>query len=248
MELTQQNKTDLLEVVIILAMFFLIVVIYVPVAIWEEENYFEKESRYRMQNVYDVESFYSRLTGEYNPNFLEAMSVVNATRDSTVADSLFIGEQLVMLSGKEFYVDVDESFGFEYDTTFGVKSFRKDTVQDTTVQIVLFAEDLGRNDTSFIRKKDLPGYSDAENFIGIVKEEPMERVEAIEYYKTYIPDSTNYFCPLTNNEYVMEITDDGTDLIISSPIDEPIVESHYLIFSFKAVNHGVIRGGRKSWE
>ena len=103
MELTQQNKTDLLEVVIILAMFFLIVVIYVPVAIWEEENYFEKESRYRMQNVYDVESFYSRLTGEYNPNFLEAMSVVNATRDSAVADSLFIGEQLVVLSGKEFF-------------------------------------------------------------------------------------------------------------------------------------------------
>ncbi|GIR89030.1 MAG: hypothetical protein CM15mP87_05220 [Candidatus Neomarinimicrobiota bacterium] len=67
MELTQQNKTDLLEVVIILAMFFLIIVIYVPVAIWEEEEYYQDLSRYRMQNVYDIESFYSRLTGEYNP-------------------------------------------------------------------------------------------------------------------------------------------------------------------------------------
>ena len=248
MELTQQNKTDLLEVVIVLAMFFLIVVIYVPVAIWEEEDYYEKESRYRMQNVYDIESFYSRLIGEYNPNFIEAMSVVNATRDSTVADSLFIGEQYVRLSGKEFFVDVDESFGFEYDTTFGIKSFRKDTVQDTTVQIAVFAEDLGRNDTSFIRKKDLPGYLDSDNFIGIVKEEPLERVEAIEYYKTFIPDSTTYFCPLTNNEYVIEISEDGTDLIVSSPIVDPIIESHYLIFSFRAASHGAIRGGRKSWE
>ena len=59
MELTQQNKSDLLEIAIVLAMFFLIVVIYVPVAIWEEETYFEKESRYRMQNLYDVETFYS---------------------------------------------------------------------------------------------------------------------------------------------------------------------------------------------
>ena len=151
MELTQQNKTDLLEVVIILAMFFLIVVIYVPVAIWEEEEHYENLSRYRMENVYDSESFYSRLTGEYNPNFLEAMHVVNAARDSTVADSLFIGEQNVRIDGKEFFVDVDESFGFEYDTTFGIKSFRKDTVLDTTLQIVVFAEDLGRNDTSFIR-------------------------------------------------------------------------------------------------
>ena len=153
MELTQQNKTDLLEVVIILAMFFLIIVIYVPVAIWEEEEYYQDLSRYRMQNVYDIESFYSRLTGEYNPNFLEAMSVVNATRDSAIADSLFIGEQNVKLNGKEFFVDVDESFGFEYDTTFGIKSFRKDTVLDTTVQIVLFSEELGRNDTSFIQKR-----------------------------------------------------------------------------------------------
>ena len=248
MAITQQNKTDLLEVVIVLALFFLIIVIYVPVAIWEEENYYQEESRYRMQNVYDIESFYSRLTGEYNPNFLEAMSVVNATRDSAIADSLFIGEQLVKLWGKEFFVDVDESFGFEYDTTFGIKSFRKDTVKDTTLQIVLFASDLGRNDTSFIRKTNLKEYIDDENFIGIINEEPIQRVEAIEYYKTYIPDSSTYLCPLTNDEYFMDINQDGNELIVSSPIDEPIIESHYLIFSFKALNHGVIKDGRKSWE
>ena len=248
MQLTQQNKSDLLEVVIILALFFLIVVIYVPVAIWEEETFYEKESRYRMQNAYDIESFYSRLTGEYNPNFLEALSVVNAARDSTIADSLYIGEQSIVLEGKEFFVDVDESFGFEYDTTFGIKSFRKDTVQDTTLQVVVFSEDLGRNDTSFIRKKDLGSYQSNDNFVGITREEPMERVEAIEYYKTYIPDSTTYYCPLTSDNYIMEISDDGSELMISSPIQDPVVESHYLLFSFRAMNHGVIKGGRRSWE
>ena len=248
MQLTQQNKSDLLEVVIILALFFLIVVIYVPVAIWEEETFYEKESRYRMQNAYDIESFYSRLTGEYNPNFLEALSVVNAARDSTIADSLYIGEQSILLEGKEFFVDVDESFGFEYDTTFGIKSFRKDTVQDTTLQVVIFSEDLGRNDTSFIRKKDLGSYQSNDNFVGITREEPMERVEAIEYYKTYIPDSTTYYCPLTSDNYIMEISDDGSELMISSPIQDPVVESHYLLFSFRAMNHGVIKGGRRSWE
>ena len=224
MQLTQQNKSDLLEVVIILALFFLIVVIYVPVAIWEEETFYEKESRYRMQNAYDIDSFYSRLTGEYNPNFLEALSVVNAARDSTIADSLYIGEQSILLEGKEFFVDVDESFGFEYDTTFGIKSFRKDTVQDTTLQVVVFSEDLGRNDTSFIRKKDLGSYQSNDNFVGITREEPMERVEAIEYYKTYIPDSTTYYCPLTSDNYIMEISDDGSELMISSPIQDPVVE------------------------
>ena len=99
MNLSQQNKTDLLEIAIILAMFFLIIVIYVPVAIWEEEEHFQKESRYRMKNLYDVQEFYSSLTGNYNPNFLEAMTLINATRDSAVADSLFIGEQEINIGG-----------------------------------------------------------------------------------------------------------------------------------------------------
>ena len=153
MNLSQQNKTDLLEIAIILAMFFLIIVIYVPVAIWEEEEHFQKESRYRMNNLYDVQEFYSSLTGNYNPNSLEAMTLINATRDSVVADSLYIGEQEINIGGKVFSVDIGESFEFEFDTTFGFKSFRRDTVNDTTVQIAIFAEDLGRIDTSFIRKK-----------------------------------------------------------------------------------------------
>ncbi len=248
MNLTQQNRSDILEVLIILAMVFLIIVIYLPVAIWEDEEFYEKESRYRMQNLYNVESFYSRLTGEYNSDYLEALSVVNSTRDSIIADSLFVGEQKLFLSGREFFVDVDESFGFEYDTTFGIKSFRKDTVQDTTLQIVNFIEDLGRNDTSFIRKKNLRSYEDSENFLGIIREEPLERVEAKEYYKTNIPDSSTFYCPYTNDEYFMEISEDGSELMVASPIDDPIIVRHYLIFSFKAINHGFIQNGRKSWE
>ena len=201
-----------------------------------------------MQNLYDIESFYARLTGEYNSDYLEALSIVNATRDSIIADSLFIGEQRVLLSGKEFLVDVDESFGFEYDTTFGIKSFRKDTVQDTTLQIVNFVQDLGRNDTSFIRMKDLKSYQDSEDFLGVIREEPMERVEAIEYYKTNIPDSSTFYCPYTNDEFFMEISEDGSELMVASPIDNPIIVRHYLIFSFKAINHGFIQDGRKSWE
>jgi len=248
MKLSQQNKTDFLEIAIILAMFFLIIVIYVPVAIWEEEAHFRKESRHRMQNLYDVEEFYSRLIGSYNPNFLEAMTLINAARDSVVADSLFIDEQQITIGGKVFIVDIGESFEFEFDTTFGFKSFRRDTVNDTTVQIALYAEDLGRIDTSYIRKKYLSGYESEENFIEIVKEEPMKRVEAIEYYKTYLPDSSNYYCPLTNIPYQMEIGEDGASLKVSSPIKETIKESRYLLFSFKANSHGIIKDGQQSWD
>ena len=248
MRFTKNNKTDLLEIAIILAMFLLILVIYVPVSIWEEENYYKKESRYRMKNLYDVETFYSRLMGEYNTDFLEALSVVNATRDSTIADSLFVGEQIIQIDDKEYFVNVDDSYRFEYDTTFGIKSFRKDTVLDTTVQIVVYSEDLGRNDTSFIRKKDLPTFQSSNDFLDIIREEPLQRVQAIEYYKTYVPDDSTYYCPLTKKPYFIEIEDGGKNLIVSSPIVEPIVRSEYLLFSFKAISHGMIKNGRKSWD
>jgi hypothetical protein len=248
MNLSEQKIKDLLEVGIILAMLFLIIVIYVPVAIWEEEAQFKKESRYRMQNLYDIEVFYSRLTGEYNPDFLEAMGVVNATRDSAVADSLFIGEQSVYLFGKEFNVDVGTAFGFEFDTTFGFKSFRRDTVLDTTVQIAIYSEDLGRNDTSFIRIKDLDGYLQDQNFVSVIKKEPMKRVEAIEYYKTYLPDSSTYYCPLTGIPYEMNIDTSQSSLKVLSPIKNTIKEPRYLLFSFKANSHGIIQDGNKSWD
>ena len=86
------------------------------------------------------------------------------------------------------------------------------------------------------------------SFRSIIKEEPMKRVQAVEYYKTYIPDSTNHFCPLTNEPYKSEISKDGSVFTISSPIDIPIIERYYLLFTFKAENHGFIKDGRKSWD
>ena len=246
--MNQQSKSDILEIFIILAMFLLIVVIYVPVAIWEEESYYEKASRYRMQNVYDIQSFYSRLTGEYTPSFFEALSVVNSVRDSSIADSLYLGEQNLEFENQKYFIDVNQSYGFEYDTTFGFKSFRKDTLLDTVVQISIYSEELGREDTSYIQKKELYNYENSSDFIGVIKEEPINRVQAVEYYKTYIPDSTNYYCPLTNEPYIIDISDDGSTLTISSPINVPIIKRHYFLFAFKAINHGFIKGGRKSWE
>ena len=246
--MNQQNKSDALEVLIILAMFLLVLVIYVPVAIWEEETYFEKESRFRMQNLNDIQSFFSRLTGGYTSSFSEALSVVNAVRDSSIADSLYNGKQNLLIGNKKYIVDVNQSYGFEFDTTFGVKSFRKDTLLDTILQISMYSQDLGREDTSFIQKKELYNYESLTNFRSVLKEEPISRVQAIEYYKTYVPDSVNFFCPLTKEPFEIDITEDGSTFTVSSPIDTPIIKRHYLLFSFKAKNHGSIKGGRKSWE
>ena len=179
MQLTETHKTDLLEIVIVFFILLLIIVIYVPVAIWEEETHYQRESRFRMNNLYDLEVFHKSLTGNFNPDFHEAMNLVNAARDSVVADSLFIEEQAITLNDKEYLVDIYDNFAFEYDTTFGFKSFRRDTILDTTLQIAVYDQSLGRDDSIFIQKRDLFSYEGDPNFNGIVKKEPVERVEPL---------------------------------------------------------------------
>ena len=246
-----QNKlSDLLELAMVLAFLFLIIVIYVPVSVWAEEREFERRSRFNMQNIYDIEMFYEQLTGSYSPNFFEAMNVVNSARDSLLGDSLYVGEQNLILFGRQYNVDINETFGFNYDTTFGFKSYRRDTIFDTTVQIIMYSQELGRNDTSFTQKRHLNNYMEDPNFIDKLNEEPFKRVELIEYYKTYIPDSSTYGCPLTDKSYMISIDNENKKLKVVSPInrENPYKDPRFLIFSLKSNGHGEINDGNRSWD
>ncbi|MEE8437718.1 MAG: hypothetical protein V3S22_05205, partial [Candidatus Neomarinimicrobiota bacterium] len=71
---------DLLELFIVIAFLFLIISIYVPRAIWDEEEYFESKSRFNMENMYDVQTFYKSILGQYTTDGLWAMKVVNSVR------------------------------------------------------------------------------------------------------------------------------------------------------------------------
>ena len=248
MKINKERSADLLEVGMVAALVLLVIVIYVPIAIWEEEKIFKTESRFRMQNLYDLEVFYEQLTGNYNPNILEAMNIVNAVRDSVVADSLYAGEQTITLFGKNYNVDVAGSFEFEYDTTFGFKRYRRDTILDTTLKIVMYSNELARHDTSFTQKKYLNDYTSDPNFVSIIGEEPVERVELVEYYQTFLPDSSTYICPLTGKNYTVSIDNDKKGLRVASPITATYKEPRYLLFSFKSNSHGIINDGNRSWD
>jgi len=245
-----KKLSGLLELGMVLAFLILVVVIYVPVSIWAEEKTYEDESRFRMQNIYDLEMFYEQLTGNYSLDFYEAMKVVNSARDSLSADSLYVGEQSLTLFGREYNVDINENFGFLYDTTFGFKSYRRDTIIDTTVQIVIYSKELGRNDTSFTQKKYLNDYIKDPNFIGSLGEEVVQRVELVEYYKTFIPDSSTFKCPLTEKPYIINIDNENNAFKVTSPIsrDSPYRENRFYVFSLKSNGHGEISDGNRSWD
>lgn len=245
MEKNVQRKSDWIEVLIVLAIVFLIFAIYVPVAIWADEDYYEELSHSRMTNIYNVERFYTQLTNEYNKDGFEAMHIINAVADSATADSNFVGTQKLNLLGQTIEVTVPEGFEIEFDTTFGFQKFRRDTTIDTTSVIVMFSEELQRNDTLFVQKKEVTNLSEDPAFRGVLREEPLEIVSVQSYYDLYQPDSSQFFCPVTAKPYILTFED---GFRVDSPIENKYKERRYLIFAFEAENHGYIEDGFASWE
>jgi hypothetical protein len=244
----RKKYADLIELGIVFAFLFMIITIYVPSMIWVEEADAAETARFNIQTVHDVEYFYRILTDDYEPDGLWAMNVVNAVRDSVLADSTYLGERSFELIGENVSVNIPDGFDVEYDTTFGFLKTRRDTLIDTIHTVVLYSEELSRNDTSFVTKNDLSLIMIEEGFVSDLGFETKQRSEVVSYYDSYIPDSSNFYCPLTNEKLVVNIKDDGDIVRISSPIEGIYSEGRYLLFSFKTRNHGYIEDGSRSWD
>jgi hypothetical protein len=216
--------------------------------IWEEEAEAAETARFNIQTVHDVEYFYKMLTNKYESDGLWAMNVVNAVRDSVLADSTYLGERNFELTGENISVNIPDGFDVEYDTTFGFLKTRRDTVIDTIHTVVMYSEELSRNDTSFVSKRDLSLLMLEQGFISDLGYETKQRSEVVSYYDSYTPDSSNFYCPLTNEKISVKIKDDGDVLRISSPIEGIYNEGRYMLFSFKTRNHGYIEDGSRSWD
>ena len=241
-------RSDLLELFIILSFIFMIITIYVPKAIWEEEADKKDQSRFNMQNVFDVESFYNTLTDSFNIDGIWAINLINAVRDSIMADSTYLNDRILSLNGKDVAVNIPKGFDVDFDTTFGFPKVRRDTIIDTTHTVVMYLEELARNDTIFVQHKKLAEYETNPNFVASIARESKERSELTNYYDSYQPEVSMLSCPLTKELYKITVTDDKSSVRVASPITELYKERRYLIFSFKANNHGYINDGLRSWD
>ena len=62
----QKFFNDYLEVITFFIFILTLLVIFIPSFIWEEEDMYKNESRYRMQTVYTVENFHNILSHFHN--------------------------------------------------------------------------------------------------------------------------------------------------------------------------------------
>ena len=255
----QKFFNDYLEIIIFFVFLLTLLVIYLPSTIWEEEDMYKNESRSRIQALYNVENFHNILVGKYEQDGLKAVNLVNAVRDSVMADSTFLGDQLVKLNGEEFLVNVPRGFDVEYDTTFGQRRVAKETIVDTTVTVVMLSEDTGLEDTLYVQKRNLFEVREDPLFLSVVSETSFERVETIAYFDrrfrkettpynfVFLPDESQLVCPLTGDPYIIDINEVVISVRVSSPI-RSYKDNRYGFFSLKTRSHGYIIDGTRSWD
>ncbi|HCK99351.1 MAG TPA: hypothetical protein DHW42_04515 [Candidatus Marinimicrobia bacterium] len=234
-----------LNYLIALLALILIIVIYVPTVIWEEEDQIRNEGRRRMTVLNEVEKYYHQMTGKYHTDPIAVMKIVSAVRDSTMADSNFFGEQKVKLDIGDFTMNVPKNFYMLFDTTFAFSYKRKDTLIDTTYKVTKWNSELFTHDTLYIlssRWKQIKSDSSYRDVLGV---ETSQRIAENTYYHPYYLTEKFAYSPLVSEQYL--ITADSGSYKIKDPLKGKYRESRFLVFAFKDTCHGWIEDDQKSW-
>ena len=247
------RKINFLDWGIIFSTLIMLAMVYIPQIIWNEEDSYKKESRHRMSVISDAQDFYYEMTGSYIQDGELLFDLVEAVMDSSLADSLFLGERLIELkSGKTIKINIENGFGEKVDTTFSFAVPIKKTTLDTIHTVGIINLETKNIDTIFVNSRDIEIFSTDSSFYQIFSSETVSRSERSTDYlrKKYHLDYSLLNCPVTKIPYIFEISDNDKgekSFNIKSPILESYSERRFLFFKFKPSNHGSITSGIKSW-
>ena len=231
----------ILNIVAVLLAVILILVIYLPTVIWNEEAKLQKLGRKRMNILNKVENYLYTMDEMYVNDPVTAMKLLSAVRDSTRADSNYFGEKLIRLSDGNFEVNVVRNFFQSFDTTFALTYQKRDTVIDSIYKVLKWNEIARDLDTVYLSAIAL---KNAE-YDSILAIEANERVESNNYYLQYYLEDKIAFRPITGEKYKVEVQSDT--LKILDPIDYIYKEPRFLVFSLKDSTHGYIEKNEVSW-
>ena len=166
-----KNKYDkrigVLDWLIFFSIIVLVLMVYIPLNVWSEENQYKDMRRSRMKHIASAEEFFYEMTGNYTTDVSELFTLVEAAMDSLISDSTFVGKQKINLGEKTYDVMMDETFHIRVDTTYSTAEVIKTTEIDTLYKIGVKNEDnLSLIDTIWVNSKNFNDYQNNSNYIG----------------------------------------------------------------------------------
>ena len=166
-----KNKYDkrigVLDWLIFFSIIVLVLMVYIPLNVWSEENQYKDMRRSRMKHIASAEEFFYEMTGNYTTDVSELFTLVEAAMDSLISDSTFVGKQKINLGEKTYDVMMDETFHIRVDTTYSTAEVIKTTEIDTLYRIGVKNEDnLSLIDTIWVNSKNFNDYQNNPNYVG----------------------------------------------------------------------------------
>ncbi len=249
------KKIGILDWLIFFAVIVMFIMVYIPQSIWIEEDTFKKQRRQRMKIISQAADFYYELTGEYTIDHNELFSLVEASMDSLLADSLFIGKKNIYLNDKTYQVMLEPGFHTIIDTTFSVAENIKQEVTDTLYTIVMKNLEDGGSDTLLANSKNFNKYARDSLFVQILNIDYENRTENNSNYlrRKFHLENDLIYCPISNDnknkKFILSIDSNGSNPMfkITSPLTPEDVERRYFLFKYYPGKEENITGGKKSW-
>ena len=234
----------------VILLVILLLVIFIPNNIWKNESNMRQRSHWKMNQLWDAQRMYHKLTGYYDADMEGVLWFVSAVRDSILADSEYIGDQTIYYKGEDINIEVPEFWFTEYDTVFSNPYNAKDTSLIGVYTAVEYNGETGTWDTVYLgENKDRYKYTDI-LWAGVIIDTTIDTIiEKVIKYKHFNLVDSLLVCPLTNEEYDVKVKGKESDtVIIYSPIRGGYTDRKYFFFTFKDTGHGFIMNGETSWD
>ena len=207
-------------------------------------------SQWKMEQLWDAQRMYEKLTGYYDADMKGVLWFVSAVRDSILADSEYVGDQVIVYKGEEVSISVPKFWNTEYDTVFSRPYHAKDTNMVGVFTAVELNIETGSWDTVYLgENKDRYKYSDT-LWEGIIIDTTIDTIieNVIKYNEFNLVDSL-MTCPLTAEEYKVKVQGKNTDTVyIYSPVRNGYQDRKFFFFTYKDTGHGFIMNGEASWD
>jgi len=228
----------------------LLLFIFIPSNIWEKEENIRKRSHWKMRQLWDAERMYYKLTGYYDSDIEGVLWFVSAVRDSILADSDYVGEEVIEYKGEDVTIEVPAFWHTEFDTVFSYPYMVDDTTYTKVFKVTEMNYETGTWDTVYWNAlKDQYKLRDT-LWEGVILDTTIDTIierDITKYDRFRLRDSLMY-CPLTTEPYIVKTRGKERDtVIIKSPIDKTYLSRRYLVFTFKDTGHGSIVNGEESW-
>ena len=116
LKLYEKKLSKPFDIIIGIMVVLFLAVLFIPKYLWSVEDRLREECRVRLENIYELEIEFFRLTNRFPDSPEEALILINAALDSARADSGFFGAETLMIDTSVYAINTHGDMTARIDT------------------------------------------------------------------------------------------------------------------------------------